>query len=278
MAGTKTKKGAAIQEEDFEEEKTKRVVPARTIPLKATPITPEEFIGNLNNAVSNVTAIFQLREQLLAEVGLLKEELAIGREMKLEKAKLESLKREQDEFLYEFQINQSRLERELKEKEEEHKVCLKAEADAQVLKLKLDREEQTRLLKREREDWEREKAQLALEKESFAKQQKAFESERTALRAKLTEELNRDNAHAVELLKLNHQKDIEVLNGELRLEKANFQKFEIMLKEAREQIEKLSNQLTVLSKDALASASTASVASKLKDIIGQLPLGQTRVS
>lgn len=258
---------------------------------KITHITSEDFINALNNAVTNVTAIFQLRDQLQTEVAAFKDELEIGREMKLEQSKLETLKREQEEFQYDFQIGKTRLDHELNETEEAHKEKLdrqqeeqksklKSETEGHTLKLKLEKEEQERALKREKEDWEREKAQLALEKKAFEESRKALEADRTALRGVLIQELNKDNAHAIEILKLNHQKEVELFNGEIKLERANLSKFETMLKEARVQIEKLSNQLTELSKDALASASTSSVASKLKEIISQMPIGgsTTRVS
>lgn len=292
MAAPRSKKSIVQKEDEVECDATPKASPAPSRPLstKQNPVTTDEFIGALNNAVSNITAVFQLRDQLQWEVAALKDELAIGKEIRLEKDRLETVKREEDEFLYEFQIKKTRMERDLKEDEtrreeglaqqaEEQRTSLKMEADAQALKLKLEKDDQVRILKREREDWEREKSQLVVEKGAFDAKQKLLEDDRTTLREKLAKELNRDNAHAIEVLKLNHQKDIELLKGELNLEHAHRAKFETMLSEAKEQVEKLGDQLSTLSREALASASSASVASKLKDIVSQMPMAQSnRVS
>lgn len=287
MAAPRSKKSIVQKELEMECDAVPKELPPSSRPLstKQNPVTTDEFIGALNNAVSNITAVFQLRDQLQWEVATLKDELTIGKEIRLEKDRLETIKREEDEFLYEFQIKKTRMERGLNEDEERHeeglaqqveeqRASLKMEADAQVLKFKLEKEDQTRILKREREDWEREKSQWITEKAAFDAKKELLEDERTTLREKLAMELNRDNAHAIEVLKLNHQKDIELLKGELNLEQAHRSKFETMLKEAKDQIEKLGDQLSTLSREALASASSASVASKLKDIVGQMPMVQ----
>lgn len=267
----------------------------KTASPKPIHVIPENIIGALNSAVANVNALFQLRDGLNAEICSLKEELALGCDVKIEHDKLNSLKREQDEFVYEFQIKKNRLEQELKELEddsrkklkrdeeehktklaeqvEEQKAQLKAQQDTQNLKLKLDREDHERRIKLEREDWQREQTQFAAEKVGFGSRQKALEEKTATLREELKKELDRDNAHAIEVLKLNHQKETELLKSELKLEQAHRVKFEVLLKETRELNEKLSEQIATLSREALSSASTSSMASKLKDIVTQMAGG-----
>lgn len=289
MPPKKTKKAPEQEEiESTQTPTTSESLAAKTVtrlaPAKISPTNPEDFIRSLNTAVANVQALFQLRDNLFQEITNLKAELEVAQEMKLEKGNLEALKREQDLFDYEFSIKKSRLEKELdlleterKERlerlEEEHKERLKTQADAQTLKLRLEKEDHERKLKLEREDCERARAQFDREAKEFAENVKRFEAERVKLRESLIEELNRQNAHEQEVARLNHQKELELLKGELKLETANRAKFEMLLKETREQNEKLAEQLASLSREALVSASTASMANKLKDLVTQLAQG-----
>lgn len=256
---------------------------------RETSLTAKDFVGALNTAVSNVQSLFQLKEQLTSEIDDLKAQLKVGADMKLEQENLQDLKREEEIFEYEFSLKKERLEKELalletdkkkkfQEMEEEQKEKLKTQAETHALKSKIEKEEYERKQKLEREDFQRELAQLEKNKKTFEAQQKDFEAEKTRLRDTLVKELNRDNTHEKELLKLNHQKEIEVLKGELKLVESARIKFETLLQETRLQNEKLSEQLSQLSREALTSASNASMAVKLKDIVSQLAQGPSGTS
>lgn len=295
MAG-RTKKNIEAKKDLFgvpevEEYQTETREPSRVVPQKVLHVTAENIIGALNSAVADVNAVFQLRDHLQMEVNILKDELAIGRETRIENDRLGNVKREQEEFLYEFQIRKTRLERELKDLEdeqaarlkkedeehadrlksalEEHKGQLKAEAVVQSQKLKQEREDHERKIKLEGEDMKRERSQLESEVNLIADERKKVEQARASLREELAKELNKDNEHALEVLKLNHLKEMEIVKAELRLEQASRTKFEAMLQESKKHIEKLNEQIATLSREALASASSASMASKLRDIITQ---------
>ncbi|MBI4367068.1 MAG: hypothetical protein HY543_09640 [Deltaproteobacteria bacterium] len=139
--------------------------------------------------------------------------------------------------------------------------------------MKVEREEHDRRLKLEREDFQRIKGQLEIERTAVAERCTAVETEKAALRESLAQELNRDNAHRLEIEQLRHQRDLDMIRGELTLEQAHRAKYEQLLQEARQQNERLAEQLTVLSREALASAGNAAMASKLKEVVGQLSTG-----
>lgn len=285
---------------DFGQGDDVQTIEPRPSVSKVVHITPENVIGSLNSAVAGINSVFQLRDQLQTEVNVLKEELSIGNDIRIESGRLDAIKREEEEFLYDYQIRKTRSERELKEMEddqknrlnteeeehankltsqaEEQKTQLKIEANAHALKLKQEREDHERRIKLEREDIQREQAQLAQEKTLLAQEQKKLEALRTSLKDELAKELNRDNAHAIEVLKLNHLKELELVRGELKLEQAHRVKFETLLKEAHEQNEKLSEQISSLSKEALSSASAASMAAKLKDLVSQMAGNPSRTN
>lgn len=267
---------------------------ARTAPagVKAVHIEPSEIISSLNNAVSGINAVFQARDSLVAEVAELKNELAIAKDVRVERARIEDLKREQENFEYDFKLRKERMENELERFEEERREKIgrmeeeardkiKADADdqaakiknqvvEQALKLKTEREDHERKIKLEREDFDRAKNIFELEKVAFDTNLKNFEAEKAAMRDRLVSELNRDNEHQIKLNSLNHQREVEILKSQLKLEQANAGKFEGLLTDSRAQNEKLSEQLSTLSREALASASSSSMAVKLKEIISQM--------
>lgn len=269
-----------------------RTPSVRTLPTKVVHIEPQEIIGSLNNAVAGVNAVFQLRDNLINEVGQLKEELGIAKDVRVEESKIESLKREQENFKYDYSLRKERLEKDLERLEEERrerigkmeedaKANLKTQSDDQttklktqlaehVLKLKTERDEHERKIKLEREDFDREKTLFAQERTAFEISVKSFEAEKEKIRERLALELNRDNEHHVKVAALNHQKEVEILRSELKLEQANRSKYEVMLTDSRVQNDKLGEQLSTLSREALASASSSSMAGKLKDIISQM--------
>lgn len=242
-------------------------------PIRRGPVSSQEFVRLLNQAVADVHAIFQSRERLQEEIATLRTQLQIGEELRLEKEAVEQVRRQKEVLEYEFATKRERLEKELQEREDEEKEKWKAQADGQVLKLKIEREEQDRRLKLEREDFHRIKEQLEVERTTIVERFKTVEMERAALRESLVQELNRDNAHRLEIEQLRHQREVDIVRGELTLEQAHRAKYEQLLQEARQQNERLAEQLTVLSREALASAGNAAMASKLKEVVGQLSTG-----
>lgn len=234
MAVSRIKKASEPKKDfmDFEEDVENQPTFSKS-PSKVAHITPENVIGALNSAVAGINSVFQLRDQLQAEVNVLKGELSIGNDVRIESGRLLALKREQEDFLYEFETRKSRLERELKETEEECKNRLKDEEKDHSNKLAALSEEQ---------------------------------------KVQLKSEVN------IHILKLkqereDHERKIRLEREDVQREQAHRAKFEIMLKDSREQNEKLSEQLTTLSREALSSASTSSMASKLKDIVAQMSGG-----
>ncbi len=249
---------------------------------KVTSLQPTEIIDVLNNTVSSLNNIFQKRDQLFLEVEQLKQELNIGNEMRLEEARLKALKREQEEFNYQFNIKKKRMEDELVNLEKstraqveqlaenkENKLAAKEAEHAQ--RLRNEKEEHQRVLKNEKEDFEREKKLFENEKAVFKLEQKALAEEKEKMRERLIAELNMENEHRIKLADLDHQKQQEILQSELKLEKAHRSKFETLLAEAKQHNEKLAEQISGLSKEALASASSSNINARLKEIIGHVP-------
>lgn len=276
--------------DDFVEEV--RPAPVHTVTARATHVEPHEIIAALNNAVSGVNAVFQLRDGLMAEVAEIKNELGIAKELRVEHARIEALKREQESFQYDYNLRKARLEQELDRLEEErqekigkmeedakdklkadaedHAVRLKVQAAEHALKLKTEREDHDRKIKIEREDFERAKSAFEGERSAFDVRLKSFEAEKATVRERLVAELNRDNEHQLKVSALNHQREVEILKSQLKLEQANAGKFESLLNDSRVQNDKLADQLSTLSREALASASSSAMAVKLKDIISQM--------
>lgn len=269
--------------------------PLRTAPVKAAHVEPPEIISALNDAVSGINGVFQMRDALMAELFECKVELGIAGEVRLEQARIEALKREQENFQYDFNLRKARLEQDLERLEEErrekiqgmeeeartrlkadaddHAARLKAQAAEQALKLKTEREDHERRIKLEREDFERERALFDQERKAFESRLESFEAERSAMRDRLVAELNRDNEHQLKINALNHQREVEILKSQLKLEQANGGKFETLLSDSRTQNDRLAEQLSTLSREALASASSSAMAVKLKEIISQFNPG-----
>lgn len=282
MAVRRTKKSTVADIETpllTEASETLRGVKEATI-TKLAPTTAEDFVRVLNTAVTNVHAVFQLRDQLHTELDALKAQLGLGRAMLLDHDRLRTMKQEQEIFDYEFGVKKERREKELDQMEEERrerweaveeeqKEKLKTVADAQALKLRLEREEHERRLQLEGEDGARLRGQLERERQDFVVQQQAFDAERTRLRETLVNELNKENVHAQEVATLQYQRELELLKGELKLEQANRQKFETLLQEAKSQNDRLTDLLSQLSREALASASSAAMAAKLKELVSE---------
>lgn len=261
-------------------------------PARIVHVEPSEIISSLNGAVSSVNSLFQTRDNLIAEIAGLKEEIGTAKEVRVEVARVEALKRDQENFQYDFSLRKQRMEQDLERLEEERrekiarmedetKEKLKAEADEQalkiktqlaehVLKLKTERDEHERRIKLEREDFERARSLFEQEKMAFDERAKVFEGEKLAVRERLVAELNRDNEHQMKVAALNNQREVEILRSQLKLEQSNTVKFETLLTDSRAQNDKLGEQLSTLSREALASASSSAMAVKLKDIVSQL--------
>ena len=258
------------------------VAPAKVVPAtRIGPATPEEFIRALNAAVANVQGLFQLRETLQQDLADLKQALQCGQEMKLERDKLAVCQRELEEFEYAFSVRKERREKELdqleeerkshwQQTEEEQKERLKSQVETQTLKLRLEKEDHERRLKLERDDLQRSLNQFEIEQKAFATSQADLEVERARIREQLTQDLNRDYVHAKEVAELHHQREVELLKGEIKAANATIAKLESLVQETREQNEKLAEQMANLSREALASANTAAMAVKLKDLVAQM--------
>ncbi|MBI4367067.1 MAG: hypothetical protein HY543_09635 [Deltaproteobacteria bacterium] len=91
--------------------------PAMPTPIRRGPVSPQEFVRLLNQAVADVHAIFQLREQLQEEIATLRTQLQIGEEFRLEKEGVEQVHRQKEVLEYEFATKRERPERELQERE-----------------------------------------------------------------------------------------------------------------------------------------------------------------
>lgn len=231
----------------------------RAATVKAAHVEPGEIVAALNEAVSSINVVFQMRDQLMAQVDALKEELKIGGDMRIEQARLDDLRRRQDNYTYDYETRKKRLEEELETREKEH-----------VARLKMERQDHERMLKLEREDFDNERKSFEGERAAFEKRAKEFEQERQKMKERLVEELDRDNAHQMKVVSLNHQNEIEQLKGSLKLQEAHGMKYETLLTEARTQNDKLAEQLSTLSREALASASSSTMASKLQEIVSKM--------